>query len=709
MGSGLGHALYRHRWRVLAATVLCAVLAGWWGPKVFDELSNAGFNDPGSESARAAELARATVGSDDADVVVVYRSARWQVDDPAFERAVRTTLADLPLAGVASYWDSRDARFVGVDRHTTYVAVRVDGSTDDAKQRAYGELRGGFAAPGLTTSVGGPVALLDQVNTQVKADIARAETLAMAVLLVLLVLIFRNVAAAFLPVLVGGLVILAALVGLRVLGLFTEVSIFAVNVVTLLGLGLAIDYCLLVVSRFREELARGRAVPHAVTVTMATAGRTVLVSAVTVAVALSSLLFFPQVFLRSIGFGGIAAVLLAAALSLTVLPALLGVCGHRLAARPYRQLFSRRPAPVTDRPAGDRFGRIARTVMRRPVLVATAAVAILVVLGLPFLRITYGWVDARVLPARAEARQAQEILTREFPGNVSDPIEVIVRSGQSTGSYVDSLRAVDGVRGAEVTARAAGTTRITVRFDGPAISPAARSLVDRIRAVPSPPGATVLVGGSSAAFADLLDVLGERLPWMALFVVVATLVLLFMAFGSVLLPIKAVLMNVVSLSAMYGVVVWIFQDGHLSGLLGFTPTGNIEVNEPILMLAVAFGLSMDYEVFLLSRIREQYDLLGDNTAAVSAGLQRTGGIITNAALLLIVVVGAFATSDVLFIKLIGVGMAVAIAIDATIVRLLLVPATMRMLGHANWWAPKALRPFHARYGIRENRSLEPVR
>ncbi len=704
----LGLALYRHRWRVLAATVLCAVLAGLWGQKVFDELSSAGFNDPGSESAHAAELERATVGSDDADVVVVYRSSRWEVADPAFEQAVMNTLVSLPVVSVASYWDTRDARFLGADRRTTYVAVRIAGSSDDAKQRNYATLRGRFAAPGLTTSVGGPVALLDQVNAQVKADVARAEALALSVLLVLLVLIFRNVAAAFLPVLVGGLVIVAALAGLRVLGLFTEVSIFAVNIVTLLGLGLAIDYCLLVVSRFREELTAGRPVPLAVAATMATAGRTVLVSAVTVAVALSSLLFFPQVFLRSIGFGGIAAVLLAAALSLTVLPAMLGVCGNRLAARSYRQLFTRRPAPATERPAGDRFARLARAVMRRPVLVATAAVAVLVVLGLPFLRITYGWVDARVLPAQAEARQAQEVLTREFPGNVADPIEVLVRSDRPTGSYVDSLRTVAGVRGAEVTGVAEDTTRITVRFDGPAIAPEARSLVDRIRTVPPPAGATVLVGGSSAAFADLLDVLGERLPWMALFVVVATLVLLFLAFGSVLLPVKAVLMNVVSLSAMYGVVVWIFQDGHLADLLGFTSTGNIEVNEPILMLAVAFGLSMDYEVFLLSRIREQYDLLGDNTAAVSAGMQRTGGIITSAALLLIVVVGAFATSDVLFIKLVGVGMAVAIAIDATIVRLLLVPATMRILGHANWWAPRALRPFHARYGIRENPSLETV-
>jgi RND superfamily putative drug exporter len=355
--------------------------------------------------------------------------------------------------------------------------------------------------------------------------------------------------------------------------------------------------------------------------------------------------------------------------------------------------------------------------MRRPVVVTVAVVGLLALLALPFLRVQFGAIDVRVLPAGTESRVVAETIERDFPPSPSGPVTAVVSLADPVDSpagaaalqtYVDDVAALPGVDGAAVTGAAGSTARVSVAYDGDPVDDAARALVADVRAVPAPPGGEVLVGGQSAEMADLLDSLGSLLPWMALLVVSTTLVLLFLAFGSVVLPVKAVLMNVLSLGASFGALVWVFQDGNLSGVLGFTPTGFIEATQPILVLAIVFGLSMDYEVFLMSRIREQYDLTGDTTTAVATGLQRTGGIITSAALLLLVVIGAFSTSGITFIKMIGVAMAIAIVVDATVVRTLLVPATMRLLGRANWWAPGPLGRVYARYGIRESDGGAPA-
>jgi trehalose monomycolate/heme transporter len=355
--------------------------------------------------------------------------------------------------------------------------------------------------------------------------------------------------------------------------------------------------------------------------------------------------------------------------------------------------------------------RIARSVMRRPVVYAVVVTGVLVALALPFLRVQFGGIDERVLPAGTESRVVAETIDRDFPESPSGPVAAIVTLPEAVDSpagsaalqaYVRAVAAVPGVDGAAVTGAAGTTARVGVAYDGDPVSAEGRQLVADVRAVPAPDGGRVLVGGQSAAFADLLGSLGSLLPWMALLVGLTTFVLLFLAFGSVVLPLKAVAMNVLSLGASFGALVWIFQDGHLSGVLGFTPTGFVEATQPILVLAIIFGLSMDYEVFLMSRIREQYDLTGDNTAAVATGLQRTGGIITSAALLLLVVIAAFSLSGITFIKMIGVAMLIAVVVDATVVRTLLVPATMRLLGRANWWAPGPLRGLYARYGIRES-------
>jgi RND superfamily putative drug exporter len=485
-----------------------------------------------------------------------------------------------------------------------------------------------------------------------------------------------------------------------------------------MGLGLAIDYGLFVVSRFREEIRRqgGRgedAVEAALARTMATAGRTVAVSGITVAVSLGGLLIFPQVFLRSMGFGGIAAVVIAMVAALTLLPALLAMLGPKVDAWSVRPLLRRvfRRSPTATTAEHGAWARIAHSVMRRPVVYTVAVVALLLTLALPFLRVQFGGVDERVLPAGTESRVVTETIDADFPADVATPVTAVVTlpepvdtpaGGQALQSYVDRVAAVDGVQGAQVTGAEGTTARVAVAYDGDPIGERAKDLVGDVRDVPAPEGGEVLVGGQTAALVDLLDSLGDLLPWMALMVVAATFVLLFLAFGSVVLPVKAVLMNVLSLGASFGALVWIFQDGNLSGVLGFTPTGTVEATQPILVLAIVFGLSMDYEVFLMSRIREQYDLTGDNTAAVAAGVQRTGGIITSAAMLLLVVIGAFSLSGITFIKMIGIAMLIAVVIDATVVRVLLVPATMRLLGRANWWAPGPLGRLYSRYGIRES-------
>ena len=718
MFEALGRVVYRRRRAVLAVGALLVVLAGVWGAGLFGRLTGAGFEDPASESSRAAELAVRELGRDSADVVVLYRSGDLLVDDPAYREAVTSSLAGLPgeLVQRTTTWFDTGAEFlVSEDRRSTYAVLQLSGDADqrtDALEAVEAEL----SAPGLETSVGGATTVDRDINERVADDIARAEMISLPVLAVLLVVVFGSVAAASLPLAIGITSILGSFAALRVASGFTDVSVFAVNVVTILGLGLAIDYGLFVVSRFREEVRRRATVEEALAATMATAGRTVAVSGVTVALSLAGLLIFPQVFLRSMGIGGMSAVLVAMLAALTLLPALLAVLGPRVDALSVRRWIRlpRRQAASAG-PGG--WERIARAVMRRPVVVTVTVVGLLLALALPFLRVEFGAIDVRALPAGTESRVVAETIDRDFPASPSGPVSAVVTLADPVDSpdgaaalqgYVGDLAAVEGVEGATVTGAAGATARVSLAYSGDPVDAAARDLVAAVRDVPAPPGGTVLVGGESAVMTDLLDSLASLLPWMALLVVGTTLVLLFLAFGSVVLPVKAVLMNVLSLGASFGALVWIFQDGNLSGVLDFTPTGFIEATQPILVLAIVFGLSMDYEVFLLSRIREQYDLTGDNTTAVATGLQRTGGIITSAALLLLVVIGAFSLSGITFIKMIGVAMAIAIVVDATVVRLLLVPASMRLLGRANWWAPGPLRRVYARYGIRESEGGPPA-
>jgi uncharacterized membrane protein YdfJ with MMPL/SSD domain len=703
-----GRTVVRLRWGVLVAAAALVVLGATWGAGVFGKLTGGGFDDPASESTKARERIIAELGNQDIDVLVLYSSDTATVDQPAFRDPLTATLSGvraLPeVASVTSWYDAQAPHLVSTDRRATYAVVQLRAVEPDGKTAAYERVEPALHAPGLTTEAGGAVPFLYEANHQTERDLVRAETLSLPVLLVLLVVIFGGLVAAGMPLLVGGLAILGAFVAIRLLTLATDISVFAINVITLIGLGMAIDYALFVVSRFREELAAGHDTPAAIQRTMTTAGRTVMVSGLTIALALASLLIYPQVFLRSMGFGGMAAVLVAMFGALTVLPALLAVLGPRVNAL-------RIPTPWRRRTAGEGWARLARSVMRRPWVYAVGVVAILAVFAVPAVRMEFGGFDERVLPPGSEPRVVADRLAADFPGSTVGPIDVLVSGVPAAEAqrFAERVGQVPGVTGVQATANRGDSTLLSATYTGEPTGDAAQDAVRAIRELPEPDGAEVLVTGRTAADIDLVSSLASRLPWMALIMAAATLVLLFLAFGSVVLPIKAVLMNLVSIGASFGVVVWIFQDGHLAGPLGFTPSGFIEPSNPILMLAVLFGLATDYEVFLLSRVREEWDRTGDNTASVARGLAATGRIITAAALLLIVVVAGFATGGIMFVKLIGIGMIVAIVVDATLVRALLVPATMRLLGRWNWWAPGALGRVYRRYGLRETGSVEPAR
>ena len=710
-----GRALYRRRRLVLAIAVLFVAFAGVWGTGVFSKLSSGNsFTPPDSQSQHEQNLADQAFGRNDADVVVEYRSSARTVADPAYQRAVTSALAGLPARDVArttTYWSSHSPGLVSTDRHATYAVLQLTGADDAARQKVFKAIKDDFTPSilgqtGITAQVGGTVPTEVSINNEVTANIAKAEGFSMPVLLILLMVIFGSLAAASLPVAIGGVAILGSFTVLRLLTLFSTVSIYSVNITTILGLGLGIDYGLFIVTRFREELHRQPTVEQAVARTVATAGRTVAVSGVTVAVALTSLMLFPEVFLRSMGYGGVATVAVDMIAALTVLPALLAVLGHRVNALRIRRSVVKPPKAETS----GAWYRVAHSVMRRPLVYVTVIVIGLLALGTPFLKISWGGTDVRSLPATATVRQVQQSLENEFPANSTAPIEALLTlpRSPSTGTataglaaYLRRIDAIPGVTKAQVTAATNTAVRVDVGYTPVSVSSQARHIVSEIRDIAPPPGATVLVGGGTAQLVDELSSLGSTLPWMALEVAVATFVLLFLAFGSVVLPVKAIVMNILSLSATFGVIVWVFQWGHLSNILQFTPTGSIDPTMPILMLAIIFGLSMDYEVFLLSRIREVYDQTGDNRASIAVGLQRTGGVITSLAFLLIIVVGAFSASGITFIKLMGVGMIVALLVDASVVRVLLVPATMRLLGRANWWAPRPLRRLYARYGIKE--------
>jgi len=700
--ASLGRFVYRRRVPVVLAWVLVLGLGLGVGGQVFGRLgTGSGLRDD-AESVVVSDLLREVAGEGPGLTGLVDGR---QADDPAFRDEVAGAVEDLEavpgVRQVTGPWVSGRPQPGLVARDGEAVLVRVelatslDGPGYDRAVEQVGERLRAVDAPRVL--VGGDGLAEEEFQEQAREDLERGETLALPVLLVLLFLVFRGIVAALTPLLVAVVAVAGALLILLGVSEVTEVSAYSVNVITMLGLGLAVDYSLLVLSRFREERAAGLELPAAIERTLATAGRTVAFSGLTVAASLCGLLAFAEPFLRSLAWGGIGVVLVAMLAAVTLVPALLGLWGRRI--RPGR----------TARSDHGLFYRLSRLVQRAAPVIVVLVAALLVLLALPFRHARLQSSGLESLPRSSESRQLFETVSTRFQGGGTDPVVVVLESTPGSPLVADYRRRVELLPGvAGVDARPGTPPQLTVLDvvpDGSSEGPVATRLVEQIRALERPVAAGVT--GPAAFLVDYRDSLAARLPYALALIGLATFALLFLMTGSVVVPAKAIVMNVLSLGASFGALVWVFQDGHLSGLLGFDPPGMIDITIPVLIFVFAFGLSMDYEVFLLSRIKEAWDQTGDNDRAVALGLQRTGRIVTSAAALIVVVFLGFAAGELLTIKEVGLGMAIAVVLDATVVRMLLVPATMKLMGRWNWWAPPALRRLHDRFGVAETAPPEP--
>ena len=703
MFDALARLAQRHRLAVVLTAVILFGAAGAVGGSVAERLDPYGADDPDTESVIADEKLE-EAGFRDAGVIVLVEDA--PVSTAAGRERVHAVTDDLaadPAVGrVTGYLDTRSTDFLSRDRTTTYLAVSLVPTDDKAQQEAADRIREELS--GIQgVSVGGSALAQEQVNQQVEEDLRRAEMLAFPLLFLLSFIFFRSLVASALPLLVGMLAILGTFCLLRVASEFGSVSIFALNLTTGLGLGLAIDYSLFIVSRYREEIARSGPGLDAMRRTMATAGRTVFFSSLTVAAALASLLVFPQRFLYSMGLGGSMVAILAAVISLTVLPAVLALLGERVNSLAPKFLQRRQRAETAPLATGFWY-RLSRFVMRRPAQIAIASSVALIIVGLPFLRVEFTAPDSQILPEERSARQVDDVLRAEFPPNRDTPIRVLIEdaSPASVGALAAELRRTEGVIAVNPPqALPGGDTVVEAISAEPFIADGSRETVRAVRDLYVPDG-EVLVTGATAGFLDFQESLSDHLPIAVAIIVVATLVVLFLMTGSVVLPVKQLLMNVLNLSAVFGILVLLFQDGRFEGLLDYRSQGALEQTMPILIFAVAFGLSTDYGVFLLSRIKEARDGGATDNDAVAIGLERTGRIVTAAALLFAIAIGAFATSEIVFIKQNGIGTALAVLIDATVIRALLVPSLMALLGSWNWWAPRPLRRLYWRIGLSES-------
>ncbi len=737
----LGHFVYRRRKWVLIGTLVTVLLAGAFGGNVSQHLKAGGFDSPDVESQRASDLLGERFGQAPPNLLLLITAKQGTVNDPAASQAgIRLTnelLGEEGVGQVVSHWaigpssplQSRDGKH-------GMILAEIEG--DDAERNEIAEnLKPKYTTDTVevTSRVGGFEALFAEVSDKIEEDLARAESIAIPVTLILLIIVFGSLVAATLPVAIGVIAILGTFLVLRLIAMGTDVSVFALSMVTAMGLGLAIDYSLFIVSRFREELRNGLDTEAAIVKTLRTAGRTVIFSGITVAVSLAALLVFPLYVFKSFGYAGIGVVFTAVIGAVVFLPAMLAARGPRVYWSP-RFLWMRRLRDWQDRhhkEVGEGFWhRLAVFVMRRPVTVAVSVVVLLLALGYPFLHVNLGLPDDRVLPPGGETRKVHDTIRNDFPSEEVNSVRVVAPDiGNPTarateiGAYAASLSKLDGVAhvdslAGQFTDGALSTppTPLNARFATvdstwfqviPSVDPTsleAERLAKDIRDGDQP--FDVLVGGSPAQLVDSKDALFSKLPLALGIIAVATFVMLFLMFGSLLVPLKALVLNLLSLTATFGAMVWIFQDGHLSGALNFTATGILDISSPILMFCIAFGLSMDFEVFMLSRIKEEYDKTGDNEHSVAVGLERTGRIVTAAAVLISVTFLLFGTSQIRFIKLFGIGMALAVLMDAFVIRGTLVPAFMRLAGNANWWLPSFLKPVYERLQISEVEEPETV-
>lgn len=714
----LGGFVYRHARLVLAVTVVALACAAVLGLGAFGKLRTGGFDDPNSQSSRAAAVIDDRFGGQ-TNLVLLVHAPTGSVDSAAVRTAGRQLTARLThepnVTGVSSYWSTNAPAMKSRDGTNAVVVAHVVGDDTQVMTRTNDLLPRYVTSSGpVTVAAGGDAAVSQDITSQVGRDLAIAESIAVPITALLLVLAFGSVVAALLPLVIGLVAIVGTFAELSILGDVTDVSVFAINLTTALGLALGVDYALLLVARFREQLVAGADTASAVVTTVRTAGRTIAFSAATVVAALATLMVFPQFFLRSFAFAGMGVVAIAAVAALLVVPALLTVLGTRVNAL-------RLPWSRVDRrgPSSPMWRRVASTVGRRPVVAALPVVAVLLLVAVPLAGVTFGTPDQRVLPAGAPSRQVADTLQDSFAGfghAAADVVTTGPAGADSLRAYAARVSALPGVldvstgagtfaHGSPVGPGMAGfgrpdAQRLSVATDLVPKSTGAADLVRAIRAIPGPGGTGTLVGGTDAEQIDATSSIGARLPLAVLLILLSTFVLLFAFTGSVVQPIRALVLNALGLSATLGAMVWIFQDGHLAGWLGFTPQPT-DTSMTVLLFCVAFGLSMDYEVILTSRIKELHDGGASTSDAVTEGLARTGRIVSTAAGLLAVSFFAFGTSSVSFLQMFGLGSGMAILVDAILVRGVLVPASMALLGRLAWYAPAPLRRLHGRMALRE--------
>ena len=691
----LGHFLVRRRKSVLAGFIVATIAAGVIGSLVFARLEGGGYSDPNSDSYKAANYLTDTFKVKDPAIIFIIDAGK-SVADPAVAAEVAPIEAELRnrpgVETTLSYWSAGGAKqLVSEDGNAAYLFIYGTEADLTSLDKLASELQKKYDGEvgNLRIYVGGFSTFNNAINERISSDLKFAEAISIPLTFLFLLFVFGGLIASAMPVVVAISAILGAFVILYLISLATGVSIFALNLVTGLGMGLGIDYSLLMVNRFREELHSGKNVEESVAQTVKTAGRTVFFSGITVMISLASLMFFPQMFLKSFGYGGVAVVAIAIVGALIPLPAILALLGTKI------DKFVVRKSAITPKEDG-RWAHTARFVMKRPVAVVFLSLLILGTIASPIKDIVFSQVDTRVLPASDKAAIAAQVGLEKFPGEQANPIEIVIPNGTSKmvaiNSFVSELANIPGVMNIGAPETVGTDVRIAAIHSMGARTPAAEKMITEIRALNVPEG--TLVGGVAADYADSQIGIAKTLPLALGWIAVGTLILLFMFTGSIILPIKAVILNLLSLSATLGAMTWIFIGGHLTWLVGsFTNTGSIDTSIVILIAVVAFGLSMDYEVFLLSRIKEEHDAGHSNIESVALGLQKSARIITAAAVILSVVFAIFMTSGVTSIKTMGFGVAFAILLDATLVRALLVPALMRLFGERNWWAPKALKRF----------------
>ncbi len=695
MFNKLGSVIVAKSKLIFVVYLIAVILAGGIGSAVFGKLDSGGYSDPNSDSAKAFTYLTDVFKVKDPAVVLVVETKDGITNPTAIASATKLENQIKTEAGVdstLSYWSAGGAPSLkSTDGKSAFLFIYSDDVVWDNVQSLGKEIQAKYDGKfeNLTVYASGTGVFAHAINTKISEDLKLSESISIPLTFILLIFVFGGLVASAMPLLVGVSAILGSFLVIYLLTFVTGVSIFALNLITGLGLGLGIDYALLIVNRFREELHAGRSVDESIKRTVDTAGKTVFYSGLTIVITLAALTLFPQMFLKSFGYAGVTVVVMAVLGALVALPALLAILGTRIDKLVVRK------SSITPKEDG-RWAQTARFVMRRPVAVVMLSLIILTVLAAPIKNMVFSQVDSRVLPASNSAALASKIISDRFPGQEGNPIEIIVPNGATMGTqinqYTTEIAQVPGIVRIGDSQVSGNDVRVTAIHSMGPRTPAAEVLIKEIRKIRAPEG--TLIGGVAADYADTQIGIAKTMPWALLWIAIGVLILLFVFTGSIILPIKAIILNILSLSATLGVITWIFVDGHLKWLVGdFTVTGSVDTGSIILVAVVAFGLSMDYEVFLLSRIKEEHDAGRSNIESVATGLQRSARIITAAAGLLAIVFASFMLSGVTSIKMLGFGVAFAILLDASLVRALLVPALMRLFGERNWWAPKAMKRF----------------